>query len=359
MAHRPFDYLLPVAGLTITGTWQLGAVTLMDPDAARRLISDHPSRLSPHPLSRIGVDDFAEGLEWASAHVSATSTAEAIDLIRSAVELLRVFQQSQSRWETTHFGLPGELQDAGLDYLVLGETSGVGWTFEGHHQGWTFTPDQVELFPTLPGFVFAAAAIGSDRPSEGQRRALLASRLASQAILEPRSSLKIVYSVVAAEAMLLERANSGQSLLLARRCVFFLCGDHEGALCGRDRPTCPALAHDPTTSAGRRRLKAFQERGLRDVRWKCSEWHHVLDWYSARSDVLHGGTWETEKADADKALFWLVTRLVPAALAWFAEHPLEPIAELDAAIKALPAPPDWERIIGGDPTGSGPPPSRS
>lgn len=345
MAKRPGEYLVPVAGLAITGTWRLGAVTLVDSEAARQLIAEHPSRLARHPLSRVNVDEFAQGLQSASGLVTASSIGAAIDLIRAAVELLRLFQQSQSRWQTTHFGLPGELHDATVDYLVLGETSGVGWTSQHHHQGWTFTPEQVADFADAPGFVFAADAIGKSSPSEGERRALLASRLASQAVLEHRSSLKMVYSMMAAEAMLLERAKSGQSLTLARRCVFFLCGDHEGELCGRQRPTCPALANDPATSGGRRRLTAFRQRGNRDVRWRCSEWHHVLDWYSSRSDVVHGGGLQTADAEADKALFWLVTRLVPAALDWFAEHPVAPIAELEAAIQALPEPPDWEELI--------------
>lgn len=205
--------------------------------------------------------------------------------------------------------------------------------------------------------MFAADAIGNDRPSEGERRALLASRLTSQAILEHRSSLKMVYCMVAAEAMLLERTNSGQSLMHARRCVFFLCGDHEGTLCGRQRPTCPALSNNPVTKGGRKGLIAFRERGRRDSRWRCSEWHNVLDWYSARSDVVHGGNLEAKDAEAAKALFWLVTRLVPAVLAWFAEHPAEPIAELEAAIEALPDPPDWEEVIARDTTGSERPPS--
>ncbi|MCU1442153.1 MAG: hypothetical protein JWQ59_303 [Cryobacterium sp.] len=39
-----------------------------EPRAARSTShADHPSRLAPHPLSRISVDEFAQELKWASA----------------------------------------------------------------------------------------------------------------------------------------------------------------------------------------------------------------------------------------------------------------------------------------------------
>ena len=345
MADRTYDYLVPIHGLTITGSWQLGSVTLLDTIETRRLIDGHPSRDALHPLSNETVDEFAAALEFASAHVRATSSAEAVDLARTAVELLRVFQQSQSRSETTMFGLPGELHSSRVDYLVLGDRTGVGWTFRGHHPGWTFTPDQVAVFQNLPGFEFAAQSIGKTNPSEGENRALLASRLASQAILEQRPSMKLLYSIIAAETLLLDRSTVPQSFRLARRSVYFLCGQPESKLCGRDRPTCPALGNTPETTAGRKGLAEFRDRGRRDVRWRCSEWHHVLDWYDDRSDVVHGGDLLAEEAEAGKALFWLVARLLPAVFRWLSDHPDDPISNLEAAIESLPDPPDWEKVI--------------
>jgi hypothetical protein len=345
VADRAYDYLVPINGLTITGSWQLGSVTLLDTMETRRLIAVHPSRDALHPLSNGTVDEFAAALEFASAHVLATTSAEAVDLARTAVELLRVFQQSQSRSETTMFGLPGELHSSRVDYLVLGDRAGVGWTFRGHHPGWTFTPDQVALFESLPGFEFAAQAIGKTDPSEGENRALLASRLTSQAILEQRPSMKLLYSIIAAETLLLDRSTVSQSFRLARRSVYFLCGQTESKLCGRERPTCTALANTPETSAGRKGLAEFRGRGRRDVRWRCSEWHHVLDWYDARSDVVHGGGLLAEEAEAGKTLFWLVTRLVPSVFQWLSDHPDDPLSDLEAAIESLPDPPDWEEII--------------
>jgi hypothetical protein len=292
------------------------------------------------------VDKFASKLEFASAHVRAASFDEAVDLIRGAMEVLRVFQQSQRRWQTTMFGLPGELHEAKVSYLALGDIAGVGWTFRGHHAGWTFSQDQVAEFNNMPGFVFAVESLGRADTSEGARRAQLAVSLASQAILEHRPPNQLLYTVIAAEALLLDRSPHSQSYRLARRCVYFLCGQPEGQMCGRQRDTCPVLAASPETAGGRKELGRFRERGQEDARWRCSEWHHVLDWYDDRSDVVHSGRLASPDDEAGKALFWLVTRLIPEVLAWLAEHPDNPLSDLEAAIEALPEPPDWEAIIG-------------
>jgi hypothetical protein len=344
----PRDFVIPIDGLTIPGPWQVGVVEFLDPDSTRKLVRSHASASRQNPKRAAAVDEFLDGLTFASAHVRAESREAATDLVGSALEVLRVFQQSEARWVTTMFGLPGELRSLSqLAYLEMGEeAAGVGWHAEGHHAGWTFR-DQPTHFQAHPGFVFAAHAVGKPQPTEGERRALLGIQLASLAILEHRPGPQLLFSVMAAEAMLLKRDNGPQAHRLAQRCAFFLCGREDQETCARQADTCPALGNDPSTRPGLAALKAFRVRGNLDDRWRCSEWHHVLDWYDIRSEVVHAGQLQAAEGEAGQAIFWLVTRLVPEVLNWLADHPETPIDDLDAAIRALPDPPDWEQILGG------------
>ena len=251
-----------------------------------------------HPLSRDGAADFATTLEFATAQVTADSSESALDLTKTAVDVLRVFQQSRTAWVTTMFGLPGDVLNARVPHIALGTDTMVGWIHRGQLPGWTFGVEEHDAFLASPGFMFAASAIGQKHKSEAERRALFGIQLASQAILEHRPAMQLVYSVMSAEALLLERMSSSQAFRLARRCVFFLCGLSTNDLCGRQRDTCPFLSINPATNQGRKDLKRLRERGNQDFRWRCSEWHRVLDWYSDRSDIVHGAQIEVDDSQA-------------------------------------------------------------
>ena len=332
-------YLVPIDGLTLTEPWQLGAVTLRDADGARALIT------AQHPLAGQAVRDFADGLTGVVGHVSAETIDEATDLITTALDVLRVFQQATAVVQTTMFGLPGDVLQSRVDYLALeDEVKGAGWKHRGQHLGSTFDSQRHGDFRDS-GFAFAAAAIGQEAPSEGELRALLGLELASRAILEHRPPLRLLSAVMAAEAMLLDRSKQPQALRLARRSVYLLCEGPEQSLCGRDRPTCLYLAHSPETNGGREGLRELRARGNTDTRWRCSEWHQVMDWYDARSGVAHGGAEPVDEEEASRVVFWLANDLVPAMLTWLAEHPADPLANLESAIAALPDPPDWEALI--------------
>lgn len=346
MSASDLDFLLPIDSLHVEGTWDLRVLRLLDRSAVVELLRLHPAAV-PESDSKSEVDDFLQRAVGCVAHVRAPSIEDALARLTNVVEVLRVFQQANTTCATTMFGLDGDLRQSRIDYLLMADSAvASGWRIRGHHGGWTYNAVEQAKFNESAGFQQALMGIAADEPTEGQRRALLGISLASQAILETHQANRLLLTMMAAEVLLLERSTTTQSWRLARRSAYFLCGDHDGDLCGRARPTCPALACDPDTKAGRKAAGVFRERGNTDLRWRCSEWHHVLDRYDARSDVVHGGELlDDDDGVADKAVFWLLTRLVPALLDWFVHHPDHPVADLDDAISDLPAAPDWERLI--------------
>jgi hypothetical protein len=335
------DFFIPINGLHVTDTWDVGVVRFLPADTARKVIHRHPALQNPSPFSLIEPVHFAENLSSAVAHVQAVASTEARKHVATALAVLRAFQQARTDFETTMFGTPDEVAGTTLEYLAMGVVSGVGWTREGHPVGWTFDDAERHHFRTSPGWRLVASAVGAESPSDGGRRGLLAIDLLSQAVLHPRPAMRVLLSMIAAEALLLDRSRSSQALRLARRCVYLHCGAHRDDYCGRQRETCPALFCDPDASTDRKKLRLFRERGTRDHRWRCSDWHHVLDWYDLRSEIAHGSQLRDESEEG-KVLFWLATRLLPAALEWFAQHPDNPIRALDTAIAALSPSPAWE-----------------
>lgn len=150
--------------------------------------------------------------------------------------------------------------------------------------------------------------------------------------------------VRALEAIALNRTPGSQTFRLARRLAFLSCGHPDGALCGRDRPTCPYLALDPGVTADWRELKRLVELSDVDFRWRCSAWRDILKWYDRRSDVVHAGDALTTD-EAHKIEYWTMRYVAPPFLEWLAAHQVNPLEELDAAIAALPPQPDWEALI--------------
>jgi hypothetical protein len=342
-------FLLPLEGLTLPAVWDVGVVRLHPADSARELIDDHRRGSTAVSLVHNPAADFRSTMSSAAAEVPADDIEQALDLVTTAVDVVRVYQQATTHFETTMFGIPGEIQRSVVSYAQLGEGMGVGWRARGQALGWTFGQDEHMGFRASRGFTFAANAVGIESPNEAQRRALLGIQLASQAILDHRPALRILSALMAAEAMLLERKKSPQALRLARRAVFFTCGSAEDDLCGRARPTCPALS-TPVEGSNIAQLNDLRQRGDTDYRWRCSEWHRVLDWYNLRSEIVHGGSIQVSESQARSITYWLLHEVIPLALSWFAEHQTDPLGQLDDAIANLPAPPDWEELLGGERT---------
>jgi len=112
-------------------------------------------------------------------------------------------------------------------------------------------------------------------------------------------------------------------------------------------PSCSAVARR-TTCAGETAPPAAPVHHSRDrprpqeagaSRPPLHQFGQVLDWYDDRSAIAHGGRAEFPEKEESRATFWLTHRLLPQALDWFANHPDQPLQDLETAIAALPEPP--------------------
>lgn len=337
-------YLIPVAGLLVQEEWTLGPVVMRPAGTA---VEEIRERLSDMP----GLDRFRQAVEeqrvGAFGEVEATDEDDAIECVVQAVDVLRVFQHARyGNVQMGTFGLPGELGRGVIPYAWFGETAGHGGTFRGKFVGWT------AAYPAdwhdADAFQWVARGIGDPTPSEALRRALIGVELLARAIVEQRPALKMVEIVTALEALLLPHGteHQRQTYRLARHVAYFGCGRPFDNLCGRDRDTCPYLGLDPASEQDRKALKGLRTRGNQDARWRCGEWHRVVDWYDVRSEVVHGKGPMITADMASSAAYWVLKILVEPILEWLSHHPDDPIEQLEAELRSLPPMPDWESVIG-------------
>lgn len=336
----PSRFIFPVEGLAVPSRWSVGVVEV-EPiqNVADQLYT--AEAVIPSQLMK----------EFDGVHTVATIDAadvdEAIQLLAAALGVLRVYQHcwagKQGQLRPNGFGLPGEVSRASVTYAAqLGEQFGLGWRLLGGPVGFAFPEAAKTDWHGSDAFQFLAGAVGARHPSEGQRRSLLAADLLSQSILSHRPATKIISVVQALEAMLLPRSRDSQAFRLARCIAFFGCGLPEETLCGRDRPTCMYLANDPARKAHRADLGVWQARADAYPEWRCSEWETTLDLYATRSALLHGEDRPVDLTQGRAAEFRVVRWLLIPILEWLREHPDDPANDLEAALAALPAPPDWE-----------------
>lgn len=331
-------HLIPIAGLTVHRTWRVGCVDVVDLESAG---SELDASTGQRP------DEWDATLRdlrcGAVASMDADSFEHARDLASAAVDVLRVFQQVRyGISQTTMFGIAGEVTRSHFPYAVVGDRGGIGFSSRGHHLGWTFNEDAAVEWESSKPFRFAAdaATFVDARPSG--TRARIGTQLLAQAIIATNRSTQLLAVISALEAMLLTQGGP-QKYRLARHVSYFGCGRAAGELCGRDTENCPYLAFDPSIGAERNELHRLRERAQREPGWRCSEWNRLADWYDLRSAVIHGDDTNVEK-QGDRALFEAL-RLTEPILTWLDDHPSDPIGDLEATIRALPPPPDWESII--------------
>ncbi|MCA1706944.1 MAG: hypothetical protein LC808_28240 [Actinobacteria bacterium] len=332
-------FMLPVEGLAVPSTWPVGVVRIEPIENVADELRD-ATAVVPSELAR----DFEE--VKAVATLQAEDVDEAVELTTAALGVLRVYQHTwaamQGQLKPTGFGLPGEVNRASVTYAQRGERSGFGWRMVGGTVGFTFVhPARVDWDNSI-GFQFLAGAVGAVNASEGQRRAVLAADLLSQSILSGRPAAKIISVVQALEALLLPRSREPQTFRLARYVAYFGCALSDNSLCGRDRPTCMYLANDPGKEPDRAPLKAWQKRADADSRWRCSEWESTLDLYATRSALVHGEDCRIDLSVSRRAEYRVLRWLLVPILEWLHAHPDNPAGDLEAALAALPEPPDWE-----------------
>lgn len=326
-------FLIPVDGLSVESSWSVGQTEILSAAAATQWVAER--RVTPTSDFDPYLEPFFDQPTAGSfARVTSADARNAIDAAASAVDVLRVYQQSISRVQTTMFGLPGEHSRASVTYVSFDEKIGTGTIHLGEPLGWTFNDDERRNFEASVPFQFAASCVGSSTLTTSQKLVQVAVQLSSQAILATRPHMQFLSAVMAIEALLLERSNQPGSLRLARRCAYFTCG-YPDDFCGRDRPACVILTAS-TDRKSVRTLRGQRELGDADVRQRCSEWHRVLDWYDTRSTIVHEGSTEVTDKEASRIIFWLTHHLLPGAMTFFAEHENDPLGELDAAIAALP-----------------------
>lgn len=323
------SFLIPVEGLTIRSAWTVGQARVLTAETAGSLVEEGRSSASHDELMKPFLDQSAA----AFVQVTADDGRSAIELAATVIDVLRVYQQSTTRDRTTMFGIAGENRRGHVQYARIGKSASIGSAFAGDHLGFTFPDKQRREFDASVPFQFAANCVGQGGLTRAQERVQGAIELTSQAILDSRSYMKYLHSVMAAETLLLERSSQPQAFRLARRAAYFTCGLPD-EMCGRDRPACVLLKTEPDRkSIGK--LKAQRDLGDRDFRERCSEWHHALDRYDVRSEIVHDGETGIPVRDASQILYWLTHDLLPAALTWFANHADEPIGDLDLEIAAL------------------------
>lgn len=339
------DYYLPVDGLTVPSTWSVGPVQIMPLEVAlNEFPEDHPDRtLKPAEQLRNYAEQYHS---TAVAAVHADSFEDAAEQAAQAVDILRLFQHARY-WTTTitKFGLGGmHVSARSLPYVVVFDEGrhGIGGKSYGVHTGWTFASD--DDWESAEVFHWMASAIGAEDASEGQRRALIGAESLSMALVEQRPSMAMVSLVTALEAWLLPRRAG--TFTLARSCAFLICGSTENERCGRDRPTCPYVGLDPSTAGDRHELRRVRERGNTLFRWRCSEWHRVVDWYDVRSSIVHGDGPALEGKEVTSAAWWVARQLMEPILRWLADHHEDPIDALTTEMNSLPPMPDWEDILG-------------
>jgi hypothetical protein len=179
--------LLPVPGLDVASTWHVGPVIFHPAGAARELIDAIPQEDWPpdHPVFREWLEGRVSALSASAvAELSVTgadnaeATAAAVDLVESALAIMRAVQHMRNPMNAMDhqtFGLPGDVRSAILDYIVSGKTTTIGASRSGALAGWTFSDADRRAWQTDPAFRFLDQALNSPESDRTilQGRALL------------------------------------------------------------------------------------------------------------------------------------------------------------------------------------------
>jgi hypothetical protein len=346
---RPARLLVPVPSLGVPEPWRVGRVIFHPGSDAGALIeSTPPFRLRDGSTVADLVDEvLGSAAEGCIAELDDVLVVdEAINTIRTALDALRLLQMSSSITKVTSFGLPGELFQSHVDYVVTRDYAFPSWRRRGEYLGWRFDAAAIQRWSSEPAFRFLDQALVDPRASDAARRAVLGTQLYSRAAVEHRLDVKMLGLIAALESWLVDRHAGGvQTLRLAQHVSWFACGDADGECCGRGRPTCPYLRLDPDSKHDRRRLSALRELGNTSALWRCSEWHRIMDWYDSRSGAAHGDIEGVDPEHPDRADFAIARYLALPILEWLASHRESPVGDLKRAMRALPEPARWKEML--------------
>lgn len=342
--------LFQVPDLVLDRPWSVGAVEFLPAGSAKGLVD---AARTERGWRHDWYDDHLDEAEVPDFDAVALARVEAVDgrlgydLAADAVGVLRLFAAVRSpmantQWQT--FGLAGQARSWSVRYFDISQPS-VGRFRGGPVPGWTFTEQDHAAFSSSQGFQFLASCVQGSvfDLSPIQRRLLLGLRLLNSSILDYNADRKLLSMVTALEVVLAETDWQGKKYGIARRAAFLSCSVPQGSMCGRDRPSCPYLAYDPSQKVPDA-LKALVERSKVDDSVLCSHYRFPFDLYGHRNDAIHQGTSRLAFDDVVRAGWEVSQWLVPPLLEWCARHPDEDIGAIDAEIEAtvLANPPDYE-----------------
>jgi hypothetical protein len=331
-------YYLPVRGLFVEEKWVIGVVTFLPAVMARAQLSE---RIKPNVSS-----DWRDAADEAIARIGNDSVAltdaesyeEMLSVVEDAVAVLRVFQQYGTRWETTMFGLPSQVDSSATEFFTVDKDGRLTLRGKntGHALGYTFSQSERDRWLESAGFIELADSVGRENPNEGQRRAIQAVRLLGHSILEKRPSLKVLHCLMAMEAMLLPDQMGSMTFMLARHHSYFSCRGPESRRCGESGDPCPCISLDPKDKSGLRNLKRLRDAAEVDPSYRCSVWLRSLHWYEERSRIAHGNAGNFDFRDARSIEFQVTHELFVPAVTWLLGHGENPIGDLLDHLSALP-----------------------
>ena len=347
-ASCPSRLLLPVPGLEVSQTWDVGLVRIHSAGTAADLVEE--ARRGLHPDLPAWFQDHSDRTvaELERSAVAEVEVGDGIDgaivVVESALAIMRAVQHienpaSASRIQT--FGLPGQAASALISYFSLSDKA-PGWKRAGVLGGWSFGDESHAAWTDDPAYRFLDQALkqldGHRTPL--QRRALIAIELLSQAWLSWQPDTAFLSAVMALEVLLGEPGDRDKKFRIARRVSYLICGWLEGSYLAGGRPACPLLAL-PLRARGEpgpdlTRLIADIEKGK--IR-PCTQVFNVVGLYDARNQIVHGGSLGLTEAQESQATWFIAAWLLRPVLRWFAEHPDADLSELDKEITALPAAP--------------------
>lgn len=340
----PDRFLIPIPGLRVPRSWSIGSVIIHPGHGATALIATTPPFEGGYRFLRERVETIlASAAHGSIAEVDGADGIEvAIERVREALDILRLFQLARSITHTTAFGLPGDVYTATIEYIAVWQNSAPGWRHLGEPIGWEFNDDAYRAWTDSRSFSFLSQAMASPMPTDGQRRAVTGARLLARAAAEHRPGFRMLGAVMALEAWLLPSSEGPQSLRLARHVTAFACRRDDGQPCGGAVLDCPYLRLDPSDEKHRKRLKKLSTIG---GAWTCSEWFRVVDWYGARSDAAHGRSAEVSSSDASSATYVISHYLLDPILDWLASHPDDPTGDLARELGTVVDAASWQKMV--------------
>jgi hypothetical protein len=338
MSDGPNVYV-PIEGLAVVDPFPVGIVTFRSADDVVALLGVTAPTYVHADFRRL----VRQGNVTAFAEVPRNDVTQAVELASQAVDVLRIYERHDHDWAMHgQFGVASQLRTTQVPCITAGPGAlGVTVVPESH-----FTGTKIDhlAFADDDLFQWLAASIGEPAPSEGQRRALIGLEMLSEAVIAPPRAAAVAL-VTALEAWLKPERDGPLTYTLARAVAYLGCSSHSSVQCGRGRDTCPYLAYNLTDARITKNLKRLRSIGA-DPPWRCAEWQITVDWYELRSDIVHGRRPEIDRREIANQVHRGYRRLAIPILRWLADHPDDPIGDLDAAIARLPDAPDWEAILG-------------